>query len=90
MELLVTAVAMATTIGLRDPLWRDPGLDLVKFLSTGGTRQPASNVQFRRGRASAVFENDDGRSTQYQRLLCRTFKLPPKICSPVRRKRVCP
>jgi len=41
MELLVNAVAMATTIGLRDPLWRDPGPDLVKFVSTGGTRQPA-------------------------------------------------
>jgi len=67
MELLVTAVAMATTVGLRDPLWRDPGLDLVKFLSTGETRQPASNVHFRRGGVSAVFENDDGRSMQYTR-----------------------
>jgi len=73
MELLVTAVAMATTIGLRDPLWRDPGLDLVQFLSTGGTRQPASNVYFRQGRTSAVFENDDGRSTQYMRLLLRNI-----------------
>lgn len=83
MELLVTAVVMATTIGLRDPLWRDPGLDLVIFFIY--RRDPATGVQcFRRG-TSAVFENDDGPSTQYALLKCRitTFKLPPKICSPV-------
>jgi hypothetical protein len=45
MELLVAAVVMVTTIGLRDPLWRDPGLDLVEFLSTGGARDPATGAE---------------------------------------------
>lgn len=48
MELLVAAAAavvMATTVGLRDPLWRDPGPDLVKFLSTGGARDPATGAE---------------------------------------------
>jgi len=36
MELLVTTVAMATTIGLRDPLWRDPGLTLYNFYLPAG------------------------------------------------------
>jgi len=52
------AVVMATTIGLRDPLWRDPGLDLVKFLSTGGARDPATGVErpFSAGRRNCAFQ----------------------------------
>ncbi|CAI6363295.1 unnamed protein product [Macrosiphum euphorbiae] len=70
---------MATTIGLRDPLWRDPGLDLVKFLSTGGTRQPASNVHFRRA-AQVLFSKTTTADRRNIRVCyLGTFKLPPKI-----------